>query len=168
MIELAINLSIVGILAAIAIPGILGSIQRTGVDGASRRLAEDIRVAQSTAITRGAQTRLLIFDRAGLVPEPTNLSETTKANMYRIEIRNGPSASWPAIGDNPATNPNVLTVWNDLGFQYRGIAVTAGNAVVFNSQGFLGTSAMPLDIIVQGSGGTRTIRTSVIGKATVQ
>lgn len=168
MVELTINASIVGILAAIAIPGIWGSIHRSGVDGASRRLTEDIRLAQSTAITRGAQTRLVVFDQAGVVPNPANLTDATKANKYRIEVRSGVATPWPAITDDPGNNANVLTVWNDIGGQYRGVAVTGGNALIFNSQGFLTNSASPLSIVLQGSGGTKTVQTSVIGKATVQ
>ena len=166
--DLATVLSIVGTLGAIGMPGILGGINRAGVDGASRRLTEDIRLTQSTALTKGAQARLIIFDQTGSVPAPTNLTDSTKANMYRIELRNGDSAPWPAIADNPGTNPNVLTPWNDLGSQYRGVVVTTGNALVFNSQGFLGNSAVALNIVVTGSAGTRTVQTSVIGKATIQ
>ncbi len=166
--DLATVISIVGTLSAIGMPGILGGINRAGVDSASIRLTEDIRLAQSTALTRGAQARLIIFDQTGAVPAPTNITDTTKANMYRIELRTGDSAPWPAISDNPGNNPNVLTVWNDLGTQYRGTAVTTGNAVVFNSQGFLGNSVVPLNIVVSGAGGTRTVQTSVIGKATIQ
>jgi len=58
--------------------------------GASRRLTEDIRLAQSNAITRGAQTRLIVFDQAGAVPNPEKLNDPTKANKYRIELRSFP------------------------------------------------------------------------------
>lgn len=168
MIELAVTVSILGILAAIAIPGIVGGVQRSGVDGASRRLAEDIRLAQSHALTRGAQTRLVAFDESGAAPDLPNagtLSDTTKANMYRIELRSGASASWPALSDTPASNSNVLTVWQDIATQYRGVAVTTGNTVAFNSLGDLLTT--PVSIILQGAGGTKTIQTSLIGKATI-
>jgi prepilin-type N-terminal cleavage/methylation domain-containing protein len=170
VIELVMVVAIFGIMAAVAIPGVLGGIQRTGVDGASRRLAEDIRLAQSNALTRGMQTRLIAFDQTGTAQNPgsTAITDTTKKNMYRIELRSGPSASWPALSDISGGNANVLTLWNDLGNQYRGVAVSAGNALIFNSQGFLLNSAAALNITVQGSGGTRTVQTSVIGKATMQ
>lgn len=170
IVELAIAVSILGILSAIAIPGIVGGVQRSGVDGASRRLAEDIRLAQSSAITRGVQARVIAFDQAGTAPNPgsSSVTDTTKKNMYRIEVRSGATASWPALTDNPGTNANVLTVWQDLGNQYRGVAVTTGNILIFNSQGFLANSAVSLNIVVQGSGGTKTVQTSVIGKATIQ
>lgn len=167
LVEFLITIVILGILSAIAIPGILGGIHRTGVDGASRRLTEDIRLAQSNAITRGAQTRLIVFDQNGAVPDPGNLSDSTKANKYRIELRTGPSALWPSLNDNPSTNPNVLTVWQDLGNQYRGVSVTTGSALFFNSQGFLVNSSAPVNTILQGPGGTKTVQTTAIGKAAV-
>ncbi|HEX9897733.1 MAG TPA: type II secretion system protein [Candidatus Methylomirabilis sp.] len=167
LVELAITIVILGILSAIAVPGILGSIHRTGVDGASRQLTEDIRLAQSNAITRGAQTRLIVFDQSGSVPDPGNLSDPTKANKYRIELRTGPSALWPTLNDNPSTNPNVLTVWQDLGNQYRGVSVTTSSALLFNSQGFLVNTSAPVNTVLQGPGGTKTVQTTAIGKAAV-
>lgn len=168
--ELATVVSILGILAMIAIPGMLGAIQRSGVDGASRRLAGDIRYAQSSALARGAQTRLIAFNQSGTAANPgaSPLSDAAKANRYRIELRSGASAPWPALTDMPGTNGNVLTVWHDLAGEYRGVAVASGNALVFNSQGFLANSAAPLAIALQGPGGARTIQTSAIGKVAIQ
>jgi prepilin-type N-terminal cleavage/methylation domain-containing protein len=169
-VELVITVSIVAILAAVAIPGIVGGIQRSGVDGASRRLAEDIRLAQSSAISRGAQTRLIALDQTGTAPNPGSspIADAAKANMYRIELRSGAMAPWPTLADTPASNANVVTVWNDLGRQYRSVAIATGNSLIFNSQGFLTNSAMSLSIVLQGSGGGKTVQTSVIGKATIQ
>lgn len=168
LIEITTVLVMMGILVAIAIPGILGSIQRAGVDGASRRLAEDIRLAQSTALTRGSQARLIVFDQSGVVPTtPSNITDSTKANRYRVEIRSSASASWPALSDTPGNNPNVLTEWSDIGSQYRGVAVTTGSAVGFNSLGGITNSTIPATIALQGTGGTRTVQTNLIGKATI-
>jgi type II secretory pathway pseudopilin PulG len=167
LVEFLTGIVMLGILCAIAVPGILGSIHRTGVDGASRRLTEDIRLAQSNAVTKGMQVRLVVFDQSGVVPNPGNLNEPAKANMYRIEMRSGPSALWPAVNDNSATNPNVLTVWQDIGSQYRGVTVTTGSALIFNSQGFLINITAPVNTVLQGPGGSKTVQTTAIGKATV-
>lgn len=167
LVEALTAIIILGILCAIAVPGILGSIQRTGVDGASRRLTEDIRLAQSNAITKGMQTRLVVFDQSGKVPHPGNLNDPAKANRYRIEMRSGPSAAWPSVNDYPGSNSNVLTVWQDLGSQYRGVSVTQGSAILFNSQGFLMNALAPVSTVLQGPGGTKTVQTTAIGKATV-
>ena len=167
LVELAITIVILGILSAIAVPGILGSIHRRGLDGASRQLTEDIRLAQSNAITKGAQARLIVFDQSGAVPDPGNLNDPTKANKYRIELRTGPSALWPSVNDNPSTNPNVLTIWQDISNQYRGVSVTTGSALLFNSQGFLVNTSAPVNTVLQGQGGSKTVQTTAIGKAAV-
>jgi prepilin-type N-terminal cleavage/methylation domain-containing protein len=170
LIELIITVSILGIMAFVAMPGILGGIQRAGVNGASRQLTEDIRLTMSNALTRGVQARLVLFDQTGqaLNPNPggTTLNDVTKANKYRIEVRTSPSASWPAVSDTLGGNTNVLTEWKDIAQDYRGVRVTTGNTVQFNSNGFLTVTANQ-DVAVQGSGGTKTVRTSPIGKATI-
>ncbi|HSD52473.1 MAG TPA: GspH/FimT family pseudopilin [Candidatus Methylomirabilis sp.] len=167
LVELLIAIAILGIICAIAVPGILGGIHRTGVDGASQRLTQDIRLAQSNAITKGVQTRLIVFDQSGVIPDPGIPPDTTKANKYRIEMRSGPLAPWPSVNDYPGANSNVLTVWEDLGTQYRGVSVTQGSAILFNSQGFLMNPLAPVNTVVQGPGGSKTVQTTAIGKVTV-
>lgn len=167
IIELTIVVAIFAMVAAIAIPGIVGGIQRKGSDGASRRLSDDIRQAQSHALTRGTQSRVVVFDQAGSAPGSGFATDVGKANRYRIEIRLSAAAAWPTLADSPGSNANVLSVWNDLG-QFGGVRVTTGNTIAFNSQGFLATSATPLNVTLQGPDGTRTVQTSVIGKATIQ
>lgn len=166
VLELAIVVAIFGIVAAIGIPGLLGGIQRRGADGASRRLAEDVRQAQSQALTRGVQSRLVVFDQSGTAPGSSLATDTSRANMYRIEIRTSPAAAWPVLADNPGSNANVLTVWQDLA-RFGGVLVTTGNTIVFNSQGFVTNSTTALNVVLQGGDGTKTVRTSVIGKASI-
>jgi len=170
LVELVVALGIIGVLAGVAIPGILGSIQRRGADGASRRLTEDIRLAQSTALTRGVQARLVVFDDTGTapnLPSTGNLSDSTKANKYRVEIRTSTSAAWPGLSDLPGPNSNALTEWNDIPSNYRAVRVTTGNTVVFNSMGGLVNGSAP-SIVLEGTGGTRTVQTNLIGRATIQ
>ena len=167
ILELSIVVAIIGIVAAIGLPGVLGVIQRKGSDGASRRLAEDIRQAQSQALTRGAQSRVVIFDQAGTAPNSSLATDSSRANRYRLEVRTSASASWPAVTDNKGTNANVLTIWEDLA-QFGGVRVTTGNTLVFNSQGFLFGTTSARDVVLQGADGIKTVRTSVIGKATIQ
>jgi len=170
LIEFVVTLGIIGVLAGVAIPGILGSIQRRGVDGASRRLTEDIRLAQSTALMRGVQARLVAFSDTGTAPNlpaTGNLSDSTKANKYRIETRTSASAAWPSLSDLPGPSSNVATEWNDISSNYRGVRVTTGNTVVFNSMGGLVNGSAP-SIVIEGTGGTRTVQTNLIGRATIQ
>lgn len=173
LIEMVIVVSIMGIILGIALPGIIGGIARTGVDGAGRRLAEDIRMAQSAAIGQGKQARLIVFDQAGVAPKgaataadkcASSVTDTTKANMYRIELRDSAAANWPALTDFPGANSNVFTVWNNLSKDYK-VAISTGNTICFNSQGFLAYSASPLNVVVSGSGGTKTVQTNLIGRS---
>ncbi len=170
LVELVILVAIMSLVAGFALPGIIGGIQRRGVDGAARRLTEDIRLAQSTALTRGIQARVIVFNQSGVAPDPgsTAVTDTAKANMYRIELRSSPSATWPALSAYPGSGSNVLTTWQPLNSDFKGVSITTGNTLVFNSQGFLANSTSPLNIVLQGSAGTKTVVTSVIGKAAIQ
>ena len=170
LIELVIVVAIMTVISGFALPGVLGGIQRKGVDGAARRVTEDVRLAQSTALTRGIQARLIVFDQTGVAANPgfSNVTDATKANMYRIEMRNSPSAAWPALTDYPGVGSNVLTAWFPLNSDFKGVSVTAGNTLVFNSQGFLVNSTSPLNVALQGTASSKTVVTSVIGKTTIQ
>ncbi len=167
LVELATVIAIVGVLAAIAVPGILGSVMRAGVDGAARQLAEDIRLAQSNALTRGAQARIVVFSQSGAAPGSGYANNSTKANMYRIEIRNSPLASWPALTDVRGSNANVLSEWYNLAARYQNVRVTTANTITFNSQGFP-SGASAISIVLQGDAGTKTVQTSTIGKVAIQ
>lgn len=170
LVELVIVVGMVALISGFALPGIIGGIQQRGVDGAARRLTEDIRLAQSIALTRGMQTRLMVFNQSGVAPNPGSsaITDGTKGNMYRIELRNSPSAAWPALSEYPGASSNVLTTWLPINSDYKGVSITTGNTLIFNSQGFLVNSASPLNVVLQGSSGTKTVVTSVIGKATIQ
>ncbi len=104
-------------LAGASLPAMLGTIQRYRADGAPRQVMADLRFAQSHAISRGVQTRLIIFDAAGQAAG-AGYSDATKANRYRIEAR-PTGGAWPTVADTVSTNSNVLTEWLDLGADYR-------------------------------------------------
>ncbi len=171
VIELIIVLAVMATITGIAVPGILGSIQRRGVDGASRRIAQEVRLAQSHAISRGGQTRLLAFSSLGVatIPGGTNITEATLANRYRIEIRYSITAAWPALSDTPGNNPNVLTAWQDIQNLYGVVAITTANVPIFTTLGGLANyPGSPLQIVLLGSSGTtKTVTTNSIGKVTI-
>jgi len=135
-VEFLISTVMLGILCATAVPGILGSTHHTGVNRASRRLTEDLRLAQSNGITRGAQTGFIVFDQSGVVPDPGNFNDPIKANKYRIELQTARAASWPSLINHPSTDPKVVTVWKDTDSEYRGVCMTTGSPLVFNPRGF--------------------------------
>lgn len=176
-IELLIAMGIMGLIIAIGLPGIIGGIHRTGVDAAGHRLADDIRLAQATALTQGVQARLIAFDQTGVAPRgataaadncASSVTDTTHANMYRIETRSSAGADWPALTADLGADINVLTAWSRLSADYKGVSITTGNTVCFNSQGFLAYSASALNIVAQGPGGTKKVQTNVIGRSQLQ
>jgi prepilin-type N-terminal cleavage/methylation domain-containing protein len=176
VVELLIAMSIMGLIVGIGLPGIIGGIQRTGVDGAARRLAQDLRLAQAAALTRGVQARLIAFNQAGEAPRgataagdncSTSVTDSTHANMYRIETRSSAGADWPPLTADTGGNSNVLTVWNKLGSDYKGVSITTGNTICFSSQGSLAYSTSTLSIVAQGPGGTKVVQTNVIGRSQI-
>lgn len=172
LIELLIVISILGTIMGIALPGILGGIARTGVDGAARQMTDAVRLAQAAAVGQGKQARLIVFSEAGVAPKGATaaadkcaspVTDTTKANKYRIELRDSAGANWPALTVTPGPNSNVLTIWYDLSKDYA-VTIANANTICFNSQGFLAYSASALPLTLSGRGGTKTVQTSMIGR----
>ena len=169
--ELAVGVAITGILAGISLPNLVGTIQRYQGDAAPRQLMGDLRYAQSQAIARGMEARVVIFDSAGqaTIPGGANLTDTTKANRYRVEVR-PTGGAWPALTDTMATNGNVLSEWLDLARDYRQ-SVTQANAVVFTSRGSLQNSASSLNIVLRGGSpsgvSSRTVRSHPSGQVEI-
>lgn len=143
-------LTILAIVSGISLPAMVGMIQRYRANAGPRQVVADLRFAQYQAIARGLQARLVIFDRAGQAPG-TGSVDTTKANRYRLEAR-PTGGAWPLLADTPATNPNVLTPWQNLAADY-GQAVAQANAVTFTSRGSLYNSVVSLDIVLQTAPG---------------
>ncbi len=164
LVEFVTVLVIIGTLSAVAVPGIVGGVLRAGIDGATRQIAEDIRLAQSHAFTRGVQVRIVVFDSTGTAPNSGYVTDASRANQYRLEMRSSGSASWPALGDKFGSNQNVLTQWTDLNRSQR-VQVTTGDTITFNSQGFP-TGGAAINIVLQGTS-TKTVQTSAIGRITI-
>ncbi len=163
VVELMMGMAISGIMTAVSMPSMLDTIQRYRADAAPRQVMADLRFAQSHAISRGMQARLVIFDAAGQATG-AGYTDATKANQYRVEARPSGGA-WPALADTMASNASVLTPWTDLGADYRQ-AVTQANAVAFTSRGSLQNSAATLSILLQTTpgGAARTVRTNPAGQ----
>ena len=166
LMELAMGMAISGILVAVSMPAMLDTIQRYRAHAAPRQVMADLRFAQSQAIARGLQARLVIFDAAGQATG-AGYADATKANRYRLEAR-PTGGAWPALADTMATNGNVLSEWLDLATDYRQ-TVTQANAVAFTSRGSLQNSAASLDIVLQTtpSGAARTVRTHPSGQVEI-
>ena len=161
--EVSVGVAITGIMAAISMPNMVETIQRHRADGASRQVMADLRYAQSQAISRGMEGRIVIYSDAGVATGSGNANDAAKANRYRVELR-PTGGAWPAVTDTMASNSNVLSEWLDLAHDFNQ-SVTTPNAVVFTSRGSLQNSASNLNIVLQtrSTGRVRTVRTHLSG-----
>ena len=164
--EVLVASSITALMAGASMPAMLYNIQRYRADAAPRQVMADLRFAQSHAIARGMEARVVIFNNAGQATG-AGYTDASKANQYRVEAR-PTGGAWPALGDTMMSNLNVLTPWTDLGHDYRQ-AVTQANVVAFTSRGALLGGAASLDLVLQTApaGTSRTVRTSPSGNVEI-
>ncbi len=66
LMEIAICSSIAAVMAGISMPAMLNTIQTYRADGAPRQLMGDLRYAQSHAIARGMEARVVIYSATGV------------------------------------------------------------------------------------------------------
>lgn len=162
LVEVAMGVTIAGIMAGISMPAMLNTIQTYRADAAPRQVMGDLRYAQSQAIALGMEARVVIYSATGVATGSGYANDMARANVYRVEAR-PTGGAWPAATDTRATNANVLSEWLDLGHEYRQ-SVTSATAVVFTSRGSLQNSPTSLNIVMTTtSGRTRTVRTHPSG-----
>ena len=172
-IELLVAVAIVPIVAAVSMPFFLAAMESSRLNGAARRIAGDLRLAQSLAVSRGG-----IYgwhwggDPNGAPPGPT---------FYRIEKDTGTACNWPAVGDTISSNGNVVSNWFDLSRELPGITIVSfrdNNGVTVGGAAFNAQRASvnpcagvtyPISITVKNaSGGTRTIQVRSAGSVRIQ
>ncbi len=171
--ELVVVLAMVAILAAISMPFLFGAMENYRLNGAARRIASDLRYAQSLAVTKSG---VYGFHWGGdpladWAPGPS---------YYRLEKNTGTGCNWPSGFDTVDTNPTVITNWLDLSEEFRGVTIASvadsgsvqKGGAAFNSLGASVNTctavAYPLTITVSnGSGGTRTVQARAAGSVRV-
>ncbi len=152
-VDFPIAVAILSILSAVANPR---HPREHPSHGASQRLTEDIRLARSSAIRGGAQTRRIGLDQSGPVPDPDNPHDPAGAQKDGIERRTGPAVSWRSLKDHRRPTFTGVTGWQNLENPYRGVSVTTGSPLVFHSQGRRMNCSAPGNPIWQGLGRTKT------------
>lgn len=161
--EIILVVVVIAIIAAAGIPTLLGAIQRYRTRTGAGQMAGEFRRVQSLAMTSGARHRVLLRNCS---------SGPTPCKEYRIERE--ASSTWPAAGDTPGSNANVLMEWVDLGREYGGVRVkslkdTGGtdvSDVIFDSRGAsVNTGASyPLTLTVANAvGDERTVQVRSAG-----
>lgn len=137
LLELVLVLSILAVISAIAMPRFAGAIQNATLDQMSRRVAMDLRVAQSNAIRLQRQQDVLYetvanrYTLAGM----THPDRRTQAYVISITELSGGSVQLSSANFNGSTcsfdrygSPLVPgTVVLSLGIQTKTVRVAAGS-----------------------------------------
>ena len=166
--EIILVVVVIAVIASVGIPGLLGAIQRYRTRTGADQMVGEFRRVQSLAMTSGARHRLFLRNCS---------SGPTPCKEYRIERE--ASSTWPAAGDSPGSNVNVLKEWVDLQREYGGVRVkslkdTGGtdvSDVIFDSRGAsVNTGASyPLTLTVANAvGDERTVQVRSAGGVKVQ
>ena len=136
LIELAIVLVIISVLAAIAAPNLLGLLNRYRVDRATETLVGAIKEAQRQAMRQSKLCRVNI--------NPTNNTITgTPTNCLLSERK---------IEDNIKIRSNIRGTIPNISFSYRGSTTKMGTIVLSSK----GTSSQKCFVISLGTGIART------------
>ena len=162
--ELAMVVLLVGIMGAVATPLINNVIQRNRLDGAARKIASDLRYAQSLAVSRGGLFRLNSATAA--------CATVSGQTRYRIEQSTNGGTSWTAFSEC------YLLSSEFQGAALASLADNDGGAptvtdIQFNSRGTCqnctsGGAAPPLVVTIAAASGTRTVRVRTTGSVSVQ
>lgn len=172
VVEVMTGLAIAGVLVAAAAPAVLDTVQGYRFNAAVRQVVGDLQTARSLAVSRG---NFYGFHSGGdpLVGLPS---------QHRLELSTSPDGTvWPVPGDTTASNPNVISDWQNVPNLYPGVTVSVPvdqngvgvGGVIFNSRGMsvnpFFNVVHPLQITITASGGrTRTVLISRAGGVTVQ
>ncbi len=157
--------AVVAILAAISLPAFLLAMQNFRFRGAVDQVVGDIRRARALAVTQGTYEG--------------GFHVSASPSQYRIE-RRPPGGVWPADADTPASNANVITLWQNISTLYLGVAVSQPVGadsnpldpprIIFNSLGnSVATTQNPISITVSNLlGRSCVLQVTSVGSVTRQ
>ena len=174
IIELLLVVAILAILGKLSMPYFTATIESYRLNGAARRVAGDLRLAQSLAVSQGG---IYGWHWGG---DPNAISPPG-ASFSRVEKDTGTACSWPAVADTMTTNANVITNWTDLTKELTGITIVSVKdntpatigGVAFDSRAAPANPctavAYPLTITIRNtSGTTRTVTVQNAGGVRIQ
>jgi type IV fimbrial biogenesis protein FimT len=140
LIELLIAISIVGILATIAIPNILGEMPKYRLNGAARQIVGDLMAARMKAVSRN--TRIKIF--------------FSGVDQYKI----CDDADNNGTVDDCEGDSKIINIQEN----YKGITLSSTNNPIFSPRG---TASNLATISITNSSGTRNIVIAITGRIQV-
>jgi type IV fimbrial biogenesis protein FimT len=160
VLEIAVTLTLLAVLLAVAVPGVQSLLAVYNRTGAAREVMAQIRNAQSAAVTRGG---VYVFQWGG------DTAVNYPVSQYRLVRDTGTCALPAATASQDGTN--VLTFWTDFAATYPGTKIqsvvdnsgTAVGKVMFNATGAsvnnCTTVNFPITVTVSDSlGKTRQIQ----------
>ena len=169
--ELLIVVSVIVVMAGVAMPSFLELIQTYRLNAATQQTVAEIRKVQSLAASRGS---VFGFHWGG-DPIPTGRLNSE----HRIERDATGECGYPLPTDTTA-NPDVITEWTDLTQDYTGVLIssiqdtngTPLGGVMFNARGVSVNTctgvAFPVTVTVaDATGATRTIQVRSAGSLRV-
>ncbi len=164
LLQLVVGAAVVAVLAAISLPAFFLAMQNFRFRGAVDQVVGDLRRARSLAVTRG--------------PYEAGFHVSDSPRQYRVELRctsGCPSLLWPADADTPASNANVITMWQNISTLYLGVTVSRPvgadsnplDRIIFNSLGNSVATTLqnhPISITISKAVGTpQVVQVAAIG-----
>ena len=137
LIELLIAISIVGILATIAVPNILGEVPKFRLNGAANQIVGDLMAARMKAVSRSRSVK--IFFPSG--------------NQYKI----CDDADNNGTVDDCEGDSRIINIQTD----YKGVILSSTNNPIFSPRGTVSNLAT---ISVTNSAGTKNIKIAITGR----
>ena len=137
LIELLIVVSIIGILAAIAVPNVLGEMPKFRLNGAANQIAGDLMAARMKAVSRSRNVK--IFFSSG--------------NQYKI----CDDADNNGTVDDCEGDSKIINIQTN----YNGITLSSTNNPIFSPRGTVSNLAT---ISVTNSAGTKNIKIAITGR----
>ncbi|MGA1875786.1 MAG: GspH/FimT family pseudopilin [bacterium] len=150
LIELAVILTIFGILSALGVPSILEIMPRIRLNNAAQRIVSDIQFARMRSIATGKEYRL-------------NFDVSTES--YQIEEGNRSSGStWPGAA------VDLVRDFNDSSnlYHHKGIDIySVSQNPVFNPKGFSLTNSNITIKLQDNKGNKKQVTLNIAGKADI-
>ena len=138
--ELAIGMAVVGILAAVALPNIQPLMMKYRLNGATRQVMSDLMAARMKAVSQHRKFKVFFTD----------------SQEYKI--------CDDANGDNAVDNCEGSAHIQDLQMNYSGVSVSATNDPIFNATG---TASGNSTITLTNANGTKTISVFITGQVKI-
>jgi prepilin-type N-terminal cleavage/methylation domain-containing protein len=163
LLELAIVIAIVSILALVAVPNLNQMLPRFRLNNAVREFANNVQLIRLMAVSQNREYRLCLSDKDS---DPTNPNIVTNRGAYLLQAGNSSSGStsWSTLpaslsGGVYIDQQGTFTLtWSTSNRTYAGVSITGwnqiggpgsgnGNCIVFSPRGWV---TNPTDDFVSG------------------